>query len=151
MEFAIKYEGSVLQFNAREIPWGWRDEDDTDCNFYLFFYFDISPRWNSFLDFFLFFPPLSLTWFKLEHGCLMMTRLTIVFQIRKCLFPWAVRTSRTGSDRSVTSCSAYSVPSGRTLNLGSLLSKVICSSRWQDSNFTKQKKQHTEIFIWECM
>lgn len=83
-----------------------------------------------------------LTWFmRGGRGCLLMTSWTIVFQIRVRLLPRAVTTKRTGSDRFVTSCSAYREPSGRMLNLGSLLLKLIQSFRWQASNVTKQNKQ----------
>lgn len=80
-------------------------------------------------------------------GCPAMASFKVVSQMWVSLLPWAVTMNWMGSDRFITSCSAYRDPSGWTLNLGSLLSKVILSFIWQASNFTKQEKETDGCWI----
>lgn len=87
-------------------------------------------------------------------GCPARASLTVVSQMCGSWSPRAVTMNWTGSDRLPTSCSAYTVPSGRTLKLGSLLTKPTSLLRWQSSNFTAEErqkrcrisKQHSEIY-----
>lgn len=69
-------------------------------------------------------------------GCPAKASFTVVSHTRGSWSPWAVTMNWMGSDRLATSCSAYTVPSGLTLKLGSLLTKPTSLLRWQSSNFT---------------
>lgn len=76
-------------------------------------------------------------------GCPAMATLTVVSQMCGSWSPRAVTMNWTGSDRLATSCSVYTVPSGLTLKLGSLLTKPTSLLRWQSSNFTAEMHRKT--------
>lgn len=76
--------------------------------------------------------------------CPARASFTVVSQMWGSCSPRAVTMNCTGSDRLATSCSAYTVPSGLTLKLGSLLTKPTSRLRWQSSNFTAETKRKME-------
>lgn len=77
-------------------------------------------------------------------GCPAKASLTVVSQMWGSWSPRAVTMNWTGSDRLATSCSVYTVPSGLTLKLGSLLTKPTSLLRWQSSNFTREADRESE-------
>lgn len=94
-------------------------------------------------------------------GCPAKASLTVVSQMWGSRSPRAVTMNWTGSDRLATSCSVYTVPSGLTLKLGSLLTNPTSLLRWQSSNFTGEtdrksergyriREQHSEIYSMRC-